>query len=498
MTGERSSAVPGSEVDEGCRDAPTTFWGSSLAPTQLVERVGRGEDAHMDRPMTRYATTDDGVSIAYQVVGEGPIDLVFVHSFVSHVEVFWELPAFERFVGELSSWARVILFDKRGVGLSDRLSVIPTIEARLDDLRAVLDAVGSERTLVVGNNDGGALAALFAATYPERTLGLVLWRGGVRTARAPDYPWGMSEDRFEERLRRRMVIWGDESVGEEAARMTFPGIGERLAADPAFVRWLTRLQRYAASPGDFARFSRVWFTTDARSVLPLIQVPAAVLMRIGWIDAYVQEARWTADQIPGAQLVPVPGDGDDVYLGDVGEVAEAIRGFAQSIEEEHAAFDRVLATVLFTDIVGSSERAAELGDQAWKQLVEQHHARVRALLARYRGHEVDTAGDGFFATFDGPGRAVRCAQAIVRSVGTLGIEVRAGVHTGEVETIDGKAGGLAVVIGARIGALAGASEVLGSQTVRDLTAGSGIVFEDAGEHELKGVPDRWRVYRAAD
>ena len=195
---------------------------------------------------------------------------------------------------------------------------------------------------------------------------------------------------------------------------------------------------------------------------------------------------------------PRAGDGDDVYLGDVGEVAEAIRGFAQSIEEEHAAFDRVLATVLFTDIVGSSERAAQLGDQAWKRLIEQHHARVRALLARYRGHEVDTAGDGFFATFDGPGRAVRCAQAIVRSVGTLGIEVRAGVHTGEVETIDGKAGGLAVVIGARIGALAGASEVLGSQTVRDLTAGSGIVFEDAGEHELKGVPDRWRVYRAAD
>jgi class 3 adenylate cyclase len=451
----------------------------------------------VDRPKTRYATTDDDVHIAYQVVGDGPIDLVFVHSFVSHVEVFWELPAFERFVRELSSWARVILFDKRGVGLSDRLSVIPTIEARLDDLRAVLDAVGSERTLVVGNNDGGALAALFAATYPERTLGLALWRGGIRTARAPDYPWGLSEDRFEERLRRRMMIWGDESVGEEAARMAYPGIGERLAEDPAFVRWRSRLERYAASPGDLARFSRVWFTTDARSVLPLIQVPAAVVMRIGWIDAYVQEARWTADQIPGAQLIPVPGDGDDVYFGDVGEVAEAIRGFAQSIEEEHAAFDRVLATVLFTDIVGSSERAAELGDRAWKELVQQHHSKVRALLARYRGQEVDTAGDGFFATFDGPGRAVRCAQAIVRSVGSLGIEVRAGLHTGEVETIDGKAGGIAVVIGARIGGLAGPSEVLASQTVRDLTAGSGIRFEDAGEHELKGVPDRWRVSRVA-
>src|SRR5512132_2616553 len=343
----------------------------------LPVRSRRREDAPVDRPVTRYATTEDDVHIAYQVFGHGPIDVVFVHAFVSHVELFWELPSYARFIRELSSWGRAIMFDKRGVGLSDRLSVIPTIEARLDDLRAVLDAVGSERTLVVGNNDGGALAALFAATYPERTLGLVLWRGGVRTARAPDYPWGVSEDRFEERLARRMVIWGDESAGEEAARMTFPGIGERLAKDPAFVRWLTRLQRYAAAPGDQARFSRAWFTTDARSVLPLIQVPAAVVMRTGWIDAYVQEARWTADQIPGAQLVAVPGDGDDVYLGDVGEVAEAIRGFAQSIEEEHAAFDRVLATVLFTDIVGSSERAAQLGDQAWKRLIEQHHARVR-------------------------------------------------------------------------------------------------------------------------
>jgi class 3 adenylate cyclase len=452
----------------------------------------------VDRPRTRYAVTDDDVHIAYQVVGDGPIDLALVHAFVSHVEIFWELPTFERFVRELSSWARVILFDKRGVGLSDRLSVIPTMEARLDDLRAVLDAVGSERTLVVGNNDGGALAALFAATYPERTLGLVLWRGGVRTAHAPDYPWGLPEERFEERLRRRMVIWGDDSMGEEATRMTYLGAGERFAADPTFVRWLTRLQRYAASPGDLARFNRVWFTTDARSVLPSIQVPAAIVMRTGWIDGYVEEARWTADQIPGAQLVRVSGDGDDVYMGDPGEISDAVRRFAQAIEEEHAAFDRVLATVLFTDIVGSSERAAELGDRAWKDVVHQHHAKVRALLARYRGNEVDTAGDGFFATFDGPGRAVRCAQAIVRSVGSLGIEVRAGLHTGEVETIDGKAGGLAVVIGARIGGIANASQVLASGTVRDLTAGSGLTFEDAGVHDLKGVPDQWRLYRVVD
>jgi class 3 adenylate cyclase len=446
-------------------------------------------------PQTRYATTDDDVHIAYQVVGDGPIDIVFVHAFVSHVELFWELPTFERLIRELSSWARVILFDKRGVGLSDRLSIIPTLEARLDDLRAVLDAVGSERTLVVGNSDGGALAAVFAATYPDRALGLVLWSGGVRMAKAPDYPWGLSEERFEERLRRRMVIWGDQEKGEEAARMTYLDAGDRLARDPAFVQWLPRLQRYSAAPGDLIAFSRMWFSTDARSVLQAIQVPTVVMVRDGWSEARIEESRWTADQIPGAQLVRVPGDEDDAILGDVVEVATAVRRFAETIEEEHAAFDRVLATVLFTDIVGSSERAAELGDRAWKALVEQHHAKVRALLARYRGQEVDTAGDGFFATFDGPGRAVRCAQAIVQSVGSLGIEVRAGLHTGEVETIDGKAGGIAVVIGARIGGLAAPSEVLASQTVRDLTAGSGIAFQDAGEHELKGVPDRWRVYR---
>jgi class 3 adenylate cyclase len=314
-------------------------------------------------------------------------------------------------------------------------------------------------------------------------------------AKAPDYPWGMGEERFEERLATRMELWGDRSRGEETVRMTFLGIGERLAQDPGFVEWLPRLQRYAAAPGDLVRFSRVWFSTDARSALPAIQVPTAVFMREGWAKILVEESRWTADQIPGAQLVRLSGDEDDAYLGDVVEVAATVRRFAEAIEEEHAAFDRVLATVLFTDIVGSSERAAELGDRAWKALVEQHHAKVRALLGRYRGQEVDTAGDGFFATFDGPGRAVRCAAAIVGAVGPLGIEVRAGLHTGEVETINDKAGGLAVVIGARIGGLAGPSEVLASQTVRDLTAGSGLAFEDAGERELKGVPDRWHVYR---
>lgn len=449
-------------------------------------------------PETRYAVTDDGVHIAYQVVGEGAVDIVFVHAFVSHVELFWELPTFERLVLELSSRARVILFDKRGIGLSDRLSSIPTLEARLDDLRAVVDAVGSHRTLLFGDSDGGALAALFAATFPERTLGLLLWSGAVRMAWAPDYPWGMPESRFEERLRKRTDLWGNLERGRESTRMTFLMIGDRLAADPGFVKWLVKIQRYGAAPGDLVTFSRVWFSTDARSALPAIQVPTAVIVREAWPPKVIEESKWTVDQIPGAQLVRLSGDEDDPYLGDVSNVARAVEQFVDSIGKERAIFDRVLATVLFTDIVGSSELASASGDRSWKQVVEQHHTKTRALIARFRGHEVDTVGDGFFATFDGPGRAVRCASAIVRSVESLGIRIRAGVHTGEVETIDGKAGGIAVIIGARIGALAGASEVLASQTVKDLTAGSGLSFQDAGEHELKGVSGLWRVYRVAD
>lgn len=443
-------------------------------------------------PITRYARTDDGVYIAYHTFGDGPVDIVFVHAFVSHVEVFWELPSFARFIRELSGNARVILFDKRGSGLSDRLSGIPTLEARMDDLRAVLDAVGSERPLIIGDGEGAALAVMFGATYPERTLGLAIWGGGVRIASAPDYPWGMPEEVFEARLAVRTELWGDPDRAAESTRMTF---GDRLALDASFAQWLVRLQRYGTSPGDLARFSRVWYSTDARSVLPAIQVPTVVFSRDGWGEDMVQEARWTADQIAGAHLQPLPGDEDDPYLGDVAGVASAITAFVDMIRNERAVFDRVLATVLFTDIVGSAQQAAAAGDRSWKTLVERHHARTRALLGRYRGNEVDTAGDGFFATFDGPVRAVRCAQALIPSVRSLGFQVRAGIHTGEVVVIDGKAGGIAVVIGARIGAQAGPSEILASQTVRDLTAGSGLEFNDVGERVLKGVPGSWRLLR---
>ena len=445
-------------------------------------------------PPTRYAVTDDGAHIAYQTIGDGPVDIVFVHSFVSHVEIFWELAPFERFIRELSANARVIIFDKRGVGLSDRLSSIPTLEARMDDLRAVHDAIGSTRPLIIGDGEGAALAALFAATYPERTLGLVIWGGGVRVAWAPDYPWGMRDEVFEARLARRAILWGDAEKADETARMTFP-ISDPMSSNPGFAQWLVKLQRYATAPGDLVTFSRVWYSTDARSALPAIQVPTAVMVRDGWPDAMHEEARWTTQQVADARLLTLHGDEDDPYLGDVAAVARAVAGFISTIREEQAVFSRVLATVLFTDIVTSTERAASVGDHAWKAIVEQHHSKTRTLLARFRGEEVDTAGDGFFATFDGPGRAVHCAQAIIRAMAPLGVEVRAGIHTGEVEAVNGKAGGLAVMIGARIGALAGPSEILTSQTVRELTAGSGLAFRDVGDSELKGIPGAWRLSR---
>lgn len=446
-------------------------------------------------PQTRYAVTVDGAYIAYQVVGSGPVDIVFVHAFVSHVEIFWELPTFKRLVDELSATARVIIFDKRGVGLSDRLRSIPTLEARMDDLRAVLDASGAERPLIIGDGEGTALAALFAATYPERTLGLVLWSPGVRVAWAPDYPWGMRDEDFERRLARRTEIWGDADSADETARMTFSA-GDPVTSTPAVAQWLVKIQRYGTAPGDLVTFSRMWFSTDARSALPAIQVSTMVLVREEWPEAMLEASRWTAEQVAGARLESLHGMADDPYLGDVTEVAHAIARFIATIRNEQAAFSRVLATVLFTDIVGATERASALGDRAWKALVEQHHSKTRALLGRFRGDEVDTAGDGFFATFDGPGRAVHCADALIQAMAPLGMEIRAGIHTGEVETVSGKVGGLAVMIGARIGALAGPSQIFTSQTVRDLTAGSGIAFRDVGEFPLKGVSGTWRISRA--
>ena len=451
-----------------------------------------GEDATVSAPETRYARTADGVNIAYHVVGSGPLDMVFVMGWVTNIEAMWDEPSFARMLRRLASFSRLILFDKRGVGLSDRVPPdrLPDLETRMDDVRAVMDAVSSERAVVCGVSEGGPMSMVFAATYPERTIALVLY-GTVAnfTTRSPAY----KEDPAAY-LARTEQQWGTaEFARAEIAGWGAPG----HESDEELVRWFASYMRKAASPGAAVALERMNRQIDATHVLPSIHVPTLVIAKPDDRDFEIGQVRDMASRIAGAELVELPGSEHLPWVGDPDAIVDEVERFVVALGEVEAGLDRALATVLFTDVVGSTERAAELGDRRWKDLLEEHHRRVRGQLARYRGVEVDTAGDGFFATFDGPARAVRCAQAIVGAVAPLGIEVRAGVHTGEVETIDGKVGGMAVVIGARVGAAAGPSEVLVSQTVKDLVAGSGLSFQDAGERELKGVPDRWRVYRLA-
>jgi pimeloyl-ACP methyl ester carboxylesterase/class 3 adenylate cyclase len=441
-------------------------------------------------PETRYAKTADGVHIAYQVVGHGPVDMVFVMGWVTNIEVMWDDPGFARFLDRLASFSRLILFDKRGVGLSDRVPEdrLPDLETRMDDVRAVMDAVGSKRAVVFGVSEGGPMSMLFAATYPERTIALLLY-GTVAdfTSRAPEY----KEDRAAY-LARTEETWGSlEFARGEIANWGAPG----HESDERLVAWFASYMRKAASPGAAVALELMNRQINATHALPSIHVPTLVIAKEGDLDFPVDQVRDMASRIAGARLVVLPGNEHFPSMGDPDAILDEVERFVVALGEVEAELDRALATVLFTDVAGSTEKAAELGDRRWKALVEEHHRRVRGQLARYRGREVDTAGDGFFATFDGPARAVRCARSIVDAVAPLGIEVRAGVHTGEVETIDGKVGGMAVVIGARVGASAGPSEVLVSQTVKDLVAGSGLTFADTGEHELKGVPDRWHLYR---
>jgi class 3 adenylate cyclase len=443
-------------------------------------------------PATKYARSADGTFIAYQVFGDGP-DLLVAFPWISHLELFWEDPDVGPWLRSLAGFARVITMDQRGIGLSDRMTQVIDLETRVDDVRAVLDAAGSERATLYGQGvDGGAICAMFAATYPERSVGVVFWSGQTCGGTQADYPWRLDEAELETFLRLIADTWGDEeTVGPLMKEAGLPS----LADDPVARRRWARAMRNAASRGDALIHERMFDETDFRSILPIIHVPTAILQATS-DDESIVAAEWMASQIAGSELIRLPEQEDfPPYLGDTEANLRAVRKFLAGLHAAEAEFDRVLATVMFTDIVESTRRAAELGDRAWRDLVEHHHAAVRALLARYRGAEVDTAGDGFFATFDGPARAVRCAQACVEAVRALGIEIRAGVHTGEVETIDGKVGGMAVNIGARVGAMAGPSQVIASQTVKDLVAGSGLSFEEAGEHELKGVPDRWRLYR---
>ena len=439
-------------------------------------------------PETRYAKTIDGIHIAYQILGDGPIDLVFMEAWVSHLELNWQEPRNARFYRHLAAFTRLIMFDRRGNGVSDPVAVDdpPGLEPRMDDVLAVMDQVGSERAVLWGASESGALAALFAATYPERTFALVIHGSSPRYAWAPDWPWGIRQEEHESDLDLIDRYWGT----EDYVRRIWP----HLADDPGLVRWTAEIMRRGMSPGAALAYERVGWEIDVRDALPAIHVPTLIIHRE---EDDPEANRFLAEHIPGAKYVRLPGTEHWWIIGDQDAVLGEVEAFVRDVRDEESALDRVLATVMFTDIVGSTETAARLGDRAWGGMVERHHSTVRSLLARYRGVEVDTAGDGFFATFDGPARAVRCAKAITEAVRPLGIEVRAGVHTGEVETIWGKSGGLAVVIGARIGALAGPSEVLASQTVKDLTAGSGLVFEDASEHELKGIPDRWHLYRVA-
>jgi class 3 adenylate cyclase/pimeloyl-ACP methyl ester carboxylesterase len=428
----------------------------------------------------RYARSG-GVSIAYQVIGEGEVDLVYVPSFVSNLVYAWETPYWRDFYERLAERFRLILFDKRGTGLSDLGGQFPVLETRMDDVRAVLDAVGSSSAVLLGSHDGCSMASFYAATYPERTRALVLFHPVAHNPAA-------QTEAIREDLGRLRDTWGTQELADEILEEGSPS----LAGDPEVREWFANWLRVGASPSVAYALNRAWFETDLREVLPSIRVPTLVLYR----DVHAEPARDVADRIPGAKTTRVSGT-DFLGIWLSAEIPEEVERFVAG-EPVAEVPDSVLATVLFTDIVGSSAMAAELGDRAWRELLARHHALVRRELARYRGEEKDTAGDGFFATFDGPARAIRCARAIVDEVRELGLEVRAGVHTGECEVHEGKVAGLAVVIGARVAAEAGAGEVLVSQTVKDLVAGAGVEFDERGEHELKGVPGSWRLYSVVD
>jgi len=442
-------------------------------------------------PETQYARSGD-VNIAYQVVGEGPRDLVYVPGWVSNVEMMWEQTPLARFLERLASFSRLILFDKRGTGLSDRVSndKLPSLEQRMDDVRAVLEAVGSERAALFGHSEGGSMCMLFAATYPARTTALITL-GAFAKRRDPDedYPWAPSAESREETTEDVERNWGH--LRPEDVEYYAPS----RVGDEEFIRSFERYFRRGASPGAAAALLRMNSYIDVRSVLPTIQVPTLVLHRTGDHDVKLAEGRYLAERIPGARFVELPGDDHAIAAGDVDGLADEIEEFLTGTRPVPE-LDRVLATVLFTDIVGSTERAVELGDRRWRDLLREHDATVRRELDRFRGREVDTAGDGFLATFDGPARAVRCAMSAGEAIRELGVEIRAGVHTGECEVDGPKVRGIAVHTGARIASLAGAGEVLVSQTVKDLVSGSGLAFEDRGLHELKGVPGEWRVYAA--
>jgi pimeloyl-ACP methyl ester carboxylesterase/class 3 adenylate cyclase len=445
-------------------------------------------------PEIHYARNGD-VAIGYAVVGDGPVDVAYLSSF-SNLESIWDNPLYSRFLRALGSFARLIVIDRRGTGVSDRVSPsdLPPLEDLVDDLTAVLDSVGSERVVPFGVSDSGALSAMYASVRPDRTAGLILHGATARGKQDADYPWQWSEPEWQEYLAAISTRWGTPEYARESLAQYNPS----LAGDERMLAWWGRFQRLSASPSAIFAMDNLMREMDIRQLLPAISVPTLILHREEDVIEDVGSGRYLAEQIANARYVELPGGDHFPWAGDQDSVIDAIRKFVTEVQEEdEEAFDRVLATIMFTDMVDSTAQAATIGDRRWRDLQERHNRLIRSQLARYRGREIDTAGDGFFALFDGPARAVRCASAICTSMKGLGVEVRAGLHTGEIQSSGDGASGIAVAIGARIGALAGGSEVLVSSTVKDLVVGSGLEFEERGVHSLKGVPDEWRLFAVA-
>jgi pimeloyl-ACP methyl ester carboxylesterase len=440
------------------------------------------------QPQTHYAKSGD-VHIAYQVIGKGPIDLVFVPGFVSHVEASWQSTTRAKFFNRLASFSRLILFDKRGTGLSDRSSQLFSLEQRMDDVRAVMDAAGSQRAAIFGISEGGPMSILFAATYPERTSALIMYGAYAKRAWAEDYPFGWRDEEWVAFFDNVENHWG--TTRGLDLNIWAPSV----AHDEHVWEDVAKYMRSAASPGAVRAVMQMNREIDVRHVLPSIRVPTLITHRIGDRNISIQQARYMAERIPGARLVELPGDDHMAWFGDIDDILSEVEEFLTGVRPKPEA-DRVLATILFTDIAGATERAAEMGDQKWSHLLVRHHELIRGQLNRFRGREIDTAGDGFFATFDGPARAIICAKAIQSELTKLGLTVRIGLHTGECEVMDEKVSGIAVHIGARVVNYAAPGEILVTSTVKDLVAGSGLSFADRGEYELKGVPGKWRLFES--
>ena len=439
-------------------------------------------------PETRYTQAGD-VSIAYQVFGEGDLDLVLVQGYATHLDLDWESPAWRTFAEGLGSFARVLHFDKRGSGLSDRVDAVPTLEERIDDVRAVMDAAGSERAVLFGVSEGAPMSLLFAATHPERTEALVLYGGMARSTWAPDYPWATPAADL---LQSAQEMIAPYLYTGEDVEVWMPS----YADDPEVQEYAGRYRRAAASPGAMAKLFLMFLDVDVRHVLPSIRVPTLVLHRRGDRVVNRRAGEWMAQQIAGAKYVELPGQDHFPWVADSAPIVAEIREFLTGDRGPLPATDRVLATVMLTDIVGSTERATSLGDAAWRSLLERYQRAVSAEITRHRGQEIKSTGDGTLATFDGPGRAIQCAKAIRSAVTDLGLQVRIGLHCGEVEVMGADVGGIAVHIAARIGAAAAPDEVLVSSTVKDLVAGSGVTFEDRGTPVLKDIGHPWQCFAA--